>query len=119
MSNNQALFVEINGNPSAEEDGHVPGVYRIEFEPDSVQNVDRASVALDVIAENVAISCLDDFQLVVLDLDGDVLFEEGDRESYTMGHLGVFVGRVVGEELPDPVLRTLQDRLDPNVPRGA
>lgn len=72
-------------------DQHVAGVYSVEVSSDCPS---PATAALDAFHESVAIDCLDDFEIHVVDLEAGRLIDEVEgAESYSMGSQADFHGR--------------------------
>jgi len=92
------LYVIAEGTAGDREDQGVPGVYGVEVDA-GLDAGDRASAALDIFHENVAVGTLDSFTFSVADGDGNRLVE-GDAKGYSLGHRGMFTGRVADADVP-------------------
>ena len=87
------VHVEEKWPPTEEEDQGVAGVYAVDV-PDDMPDDRAAGVALDVFHSNVAIDCLDDFEVYATNAQGEGIYEPDDYEGYSGSNDGVFIGEV-------------------------
>lgn len=92
-------YIEAKGEPSADEDAEVPGIYLVMVDAD-VPDEDRPSAALDLFHENQAVDMLDDFDFTVYDRSGAIAPEKFAASGYSFNGRGSFEGPV--DELPKP-----------------
>lgn len=71
------IFIKVTGTPSEEADRHIPGFYCVNVN-DRVPDDRIVTAAKDVFHANVAIECLDDFEIVFFDADGIEAVEPDD-----------------------------------------
>jgi len=103
MAGRIPLFIKVNGKASEPEDVEVAGAYLVEVDSDLGER-DQVSAALDIFHANMAIACLDDFSISVIDEDGNDREENEEHESYDLRFekRGEFCGPVDPAELPEP-----------------
>jgi hypothetical protein len=94
------VFIKVAGTPSDAEDAAVPGCYLVKVDDDLAEE-DRATAALDIFHEHVAIGCLEDFAISAFDELGNSLAEKDEAASYTLGSRGEFCGAV--DAVPAPL----------------
>lgn len=81
-----------NQIPSDPDDASVAGIYSVTVDNECFS---PATAVLDCFHEHVAIGCLDDFDISVIDaVSGAEIVESGEVEPYSMGSLASFNGAV-------------------------
>lgn len=95
----QRFFMVVTGNPSEPEDQDVPGVYLALVDRDLMPE-QQAEAALDQLHYNIAISCLDDFDIVVFTEDGALLPRMETYDGGTLLDRGEFGDFVAPEDVP-------------------
>lgn len=81
-----------NQRPSDPDDASVEGIYSVTVDTECFS---PATAVLDCFHEHVAIGCLDDFDISVIDaVSGIEMLESGEAVPYSMGSLASFNGAV-------------------------
>jgi len=101
MKDRVPLYVIVDGTPSEEIDDEVPGNYLIMVDAD-LSEQDQVSAALDIFHSSMAIDCLDDFSISVIDENGNDREENEEHESYDLPFekCGEFCGPVDDADMP-------------------
>ena len=94
------VYVVVNGTPSEEEDMEVPGAYLVEIEADNEEDFCPREVAADAFHDNIAIACLDDFDITYVAENGMEL--EGSDDEHTADVEVTFLGPVDPATVPRP-----------------
>lgn len=97
MARLKMLFVEVKGEPYAEEDDHVPGVYAVEVDA-NISDGQAACAALDEFHRRVGIKEVDAFDIAVFDPEGRKLLDD----ERCLGVRAEFLGRVATEPTLSP-----------------
>lgn len=71
------IFIKVTGTPSEDADRHIPGYYCVNVH-DRVPSDRIVTAAKDVFHANIAIECLDDFEILLVDADGIEVVEPDD-----------------------------------------
>lgn len=73
-----------------EEDAEVPGLYKVLFNQDvsSLTREKQASMALDIFHSTIAIGTLDDFDIMVVDNNGQAVGQDDSHEDYSSSKAG-------------------------------
>lgn len=74
------IFIKVTGTPTDEEDVDVVGHYRIDVQ-DHVPADRIVTAAKDVFHANIAIACLDDFDIATFDATGAVVEEPDGADT--------------------------------------
>ncbi len=99
------LYVIVNGEPTDEEDRDVPGVYRVAVDSD-LSEEEMAETALDLFHEKNGISCLDDFEIRVVNAAGKELERTDNHESGSLLDRGEYLSHMNLTDLPKEVLES-------------
>jgi len=101
MKDRVPLYVMVDGHPTEGADDEVPGNYLVMVDADLSER-DQVSAALDVFHSSVAIECLDDFSISVIDESGAIRDENEEHESYSLPFekRGEFCGPVDDADMP-------------------
>lgn len=94
-------FVEVRGTATEHEDDDIPGVYELSLPADYPQEA-IVSAILDEFHSKVGIAVLDDFDITVIDSQGNVLIEHPGAEAYSRIGSALFLGMALIP--PDPTV---------------
>jgi hypothetical protein len=100
----KTFYVCSTGVPSDPQDISVPGLCAVIVDVSDIAPEQIAGPVLDEYHDNVAIACLDDFDICVLDEAGTELHQEEDYIERDLQHLADFAGFLDPSEAPAPVL---------------
>ena len=110
----RTYFVSVTGEPTDPEDHVVPGLYAVEIDDtvdpddDPIAPGQIAGAVLDSFHDHIAIGMLDDFEICVLDDEGNQIDQDEDYEEGSLEYLTEFLGSVEGDDVPAAVLAFYQ-----------
>lgn len=97
------LYVCVQGVPSSEEDLGVPGIYLVSVTAQSDPAI-HSEIALEIFHQKIGITELDDFDILVYEADGKLLWSDVETDGVDLAKLGEFLGKLGDAEIP-PALR--------------
>lgn len=105
----QAVYVIVTGEFSDPEDEGVQGIYEVAV-PGSLRGGSMREAVLDQFHDHVGIGVLDDFEITVVDGDGNPLEVLENYNNGSLGHLADYRGGIDPEDAPAAVANLFADR---------